>query len=118
MWKAILAGMLACGLSGAPAIARASLEVPTAQGEVRLYGLPIFTSDGVEIGAVAETGTDEDGHLVLLAEISMPPGVGAQLVAVPLDLIALRTDRINLSLTLTEVRKTLASAERDQRLVN
>ena len=112
MWKAItLAGMLALGL-GSAAAARTA-DVPTATKELRLYGLPIFTSDGVEIGVVSDTGTDEDDQLVLLAEIAMPLGMGAQTVAIPLDLVAVKTDRVDLSLTAAQVRETLSRAQRD-----
>src|SRR6478752_7283191 len=113
MWNAILAGMLAFALSALPAIARASPDLPTTKGEVRLYGLPIFTSDGVQIGTVAETGTDDDGHLVLLAELEQPLGIGTQTVAIPVELTVLHTDRIGLLLTVTEVRERLSSAEAD-----
>ena len=113
MWNAILAGMLAFALSALPAIARASPDLPTTKGEVRLYGLPIFTSDGVQFGAVAETGTDDDGRLVLLAEVEQPLGIGTQTVAIPVELIVLHTDRIDLLLTVTEVRERLSSAEAD-----
>jgi len=48
MWKAITFAMLALALDS-PAAARTA-DVPTATEELPLYGLPIFTSDGVEIG--------------------------------------------------------------------
>ena len=110
MLNAILAGMLAFALSAAPTTARAAPEAPIAK-EARLYGFPIFTSDGVQIGAVAETGTDDDGLMVLLAEIEKPLGLGTQTIAVPVELIVLKTDRIELYLTATEVRERLSSAE-------
>ena len=115
MWKAIAAaGMLALALAPLPAAARAAPDLRDAAPQARLYGLPIYTSDGVEIGAVTATGTDEDGHTVLLAEIGMPLGIGTQTVAIPLDLIALRGNWIDLSLTATEVRQTLSNAARPE----
>jgi hypothetical protein len=107
------AAMLALALEPVPAFASAAAELPMARAEATLYGLPIFTTDGVEIGAAANAGTDEDGHTVLLAEIGMPLGIGTQTVAIPLELLALRGDRIDLSLTATEVRERLSSAARD-----
>jgi sporulation protein YlmC with PRC-barrel domain len=109
MWNAIFAGLLACALS-APAIARAAPGAPIAKEETQLYGLPIFTSDGVRVGAVAETGTDNGGRLVLLSELERPLGIGMQIVAIPLDLIVIHADRIDLFLTATEVRERLSKA--------
>jgi PRC-barrel domain len=115
MWKAIVgAGMLAFVLGSAPALARPEPERPAAEVTAPLYRLAIFTSDGVEIGAVTDTGTDEDGHTVLLAEIGQPLGFGLETVAIPLDLITLKDNRIDLSLTASEVRDILASAARNK----
>ena len=111
MLKAILAGMLAVALSTVPAIARTAPEPSVAEGEVRIFGLPIFTSDNVQIGAVAETGTDDDGHMMLLAEIDSVLGMGSRIVAIPVELIVLRTGRVDLFLTAAEVRDALSSGE-------
>jgi hypothetical protein len=109
MWNAILAGFFAFALSVA-AIARAAPEAPIAKQETQLYGLPIFTSDGVRVGVVAETGTDNDGRLVLLSELERPLGIGMQIVAIPLELIVIHADRVDLFLTAAEVRERLSKA--------
>lgn len=115
MWKEIAAvGILAFALGPTPALARTVPELPAAEASAPLVGLPVFTSDGVEIGAVTDTGTDEDGHLVLLAEVGRPLGIGTETVAIPLDLVAFGKDRIDLSLTETEVRAILAAAARNK----
>jgi hypothetical protein len=111
MWNSIVAGMLAVALSAVPAIARTAPELPSANAEARLYGLPIFTSDGLRIGAVAETATADDGYMVLLAELEGTVSMGPQMVAIPLELILLRADRIDLFLTATEVRERLSAAK-------
>jgi len=111
MWKEIIAaGILAFALVPAPAFARTAPELSAAEAPAPLLGLPVFTSDGVEIGAVTDTGTDEDGRLVLLAEVGRPLGIGTETVAIPLDLAAFGRDRIDLSLTEREVRDILAAA--------
>ena len=51
---------------------------------------------------------------MLLAEIGLPLGIGTETVAIPLDLVVLKDDRIDLSLTATEVRDILASAGRNR----
>ena len=117
IWKATLAaGMLVFMLGSGLALARPEPhpELPAAEATAPLYGLAIFTSDGVEIGAVTDTGTDEDGQTVLLAEIRLPLGIGTETVAIPLDLVVLNDHRIDLSLTATEVRDILASAGRNR----
>jgi sporulation protein YlmC with PRC-barrel domain len=113
MWKPVLAAMLAFALSAVPAVARTAPDAPIAKGEAQLYGLPIFTSDGVQIGVVAETGTDDNGYTVLLAKIEKPISRGTQIVAIPLELVVLRGERIDLFLTATEVRERLSSVEAD-----
>jgi PRC-barrel domain protein len=115
MWKAILAGVLVFAVSVVPDMARAAPAEPIVKEDVQLYGLPIFTSDGVQIGAVAETGTDDNGHLVLLAELANPLGIGTETVAIPLELIMLHNDRINLLLTETEVSQRLLRNKGDGR---
>jgi hypothetical protein len=62
-------------------------------------GLPIFTSDGKEIGKVLATGTDEDGLAVLVAEFERASGIGSVAVAIPTDMFVLITDRIVLAIT-------------------
>lgn len=115
MWKATLAaGTLAFLLGSGPALARTEPELPAAEATSPLYGLAIFTSDGVKIGAITDTGTDEDGHTVLLAEIGLPLGFGTETVAIPLDLVVFKDNRIDLSLTATEVSDILASAGRNR----
>jgi hypothetical protein len=111
MWKEIVAvGILAFALGSTPTSARTAHELPAAEAQMPLLGLPVYTSDGVEIGAVTDTGTDEDGRLVLLAEVGRPLGIGTETVASPLDLAAFGRDRIDLSLTEREVRDILAAA--------
>jgi hypothetical protein len=56
MWRAIACALIALALGAAPVVAQRAPMVPTADGGVALYALPIFTSDGVDIGAVAAVG--------------------------------------------------------------
>ena len=115
MWKATLAaGMVAFMLGSAPALARPEPELPAAEATAPRYRLAIFTSDGVKIGAITDTGTDEDGHTVLLAEVGLPLGFATETVAIPLDLVVFKDNRIDLSLTATEVSDILASAGRNR----
>jgi hypothetical protein len=115
MWNAIRAGTFIFAVSTLPGIAPAAPAEPIVKGDIQPYGLPIFTSDGVEIGAVAETGTDDDGHLVFLAKLAKPLGIGTETVAVPLELIILHKDRVNVLLTETEVRQRLSRTKGDGR---
>jgi len=108
--------VVACALAPMPAPAhdaavspRSSQTPPTA--ELAVVGLPIFTSDGKEIGKVLATGTDEHDVAVLVAEIERPLGIGSVAVAIPTDMFELITDRIVLSITETEVSQRLARAD-------
>ena len=85
---------------------------PPPSAERAVVGLPIFTSDGKEIGKVLATGTDEDGLAVLVAEFEGAFGIGSVAVAIPTDMFMLITDRIVLSITEAEVSQRLARAGR------
>ena len=110
--------VLACAFAPMPAPAHDAAAVsprplqPPPTAERGVVGLPIFTSDGEEIGVVLATGTDEDGLAVLIAEIKRPLGMASIAVAIPTDMFALMTDRIALAITEAEVSQRLASADR------
>jgi len=85
---------------------------PPTKAERAVTGLPIFTSDGKEIGKVLTTGTDEDDMAVLVAEIERPLGMGPIAVAIPTDMFVLTTDRVVLAITEAEVSQRLARGDR------
>jgi hypothetical protein len=85
---------------------------PPPTTERSVVGLPIFTSDGKEIGKVLATGTDENGLTVLVAEFERASGIGSVAVAIPTDMFVLITDRIVLAITEAEVSQRLARADR------
>jgi hypothetical protein len=85
---------------------------PPPTAELAVVGLPIFTSDGKEIGKVLATGTDEDGLAVLLGEFEQAFGIGSVSVAIPTDMFVLITDRIVMAITAAEVGQRLARADR------
>ena len=89
-----LAPMPAPAHDAAAVSPRPSQPPPTTE---RAVGLPIFTSDGKEIGKVLATGTDEDGLAV--AELEEAFGIGSVAVAIPTDMFMLITDRIVLAIT-------------------
>ena len=107
---------VACALAPMPAPAHDAAAVsprpsqPPPSAERAVVGLPIFTSDGKEIGKVLATGTDEDGLAV--AELEEAFGIGSVAVAIPTDTFVLITDRIVLSITEAEVSQRLARADR------
>ena len=85
---------------------------PPPTTERAVVGLPIFTSDGKEIGKVLATGTDEDGLTVLVAEFERSSGIGSVAAAIPTDMFVLMTDRVVLAITAAEVSQRLARADR------
>jgi hypothetical protein len=77
-----------------------------------LIGLPVFTSDGREIGKITElVGEPQDPLLV--AEVERPGGIGPRTMAVPIDMFVQRPDRIELTLTYEQVNDRLAGPERE-----
>jgi hypothetical protein len=108
--------VVVCALAPMPAPAhdaavspRSSQPPPTA--ELAVVGLPIFTSDGKEIGKVLATGTDEDGLAVLVGEFERAFGIGSVAAAIPTDMFVVMTDRIVLAITEAEISRRLARAD-------
>ena len=99
---------LVIALAAAPAMAQ---QQRPAKADRALVGLPIFTSEGKEIGKVLATGIDEDDQPVLVAEIERPLGIGADAVAIPTELFVRKSHRIELTITDAEVRDRLAGAK-------
>jgi hypothetical protein len=97
----------ALALATAPALPQQPQRQPPVQRKATPGSLPLFTSDGKEIGRVIATGIDEDNEAVLVAEILRPLGFGAEVVAIPNDLFARKADRIELTITEAEVRARL-----------
>jgi len=107
--------VVACALAPMPAPAHDEAAVSPSQPPPtteRAVGLPIFTSDGKQIGKVLATGTDEDGLTVLVGEFERAVGIGSVAVAIPTDMFVLISDRIVLSITEAEVSQRLARANR------
>jgi hypothetical protein len=98
MLKMLLAGALAAALTTAPGIAQEKNRRPLAGAHAVLVGLPVFTSDGREIGKVTGMARDQDEPM-LIAEIERRLGIGSRTVAIPIDMFVQRPDRIELTLT-------------------
>jgi hypothetical protein len=80
-----------------------------------VVGLPIFTSDGKEVGKVLATGTDGQGQTLLVAAIARPLGVGSVAVGIPTDMFVLMSDHIVLAITEAEVGERLTGANPGRR---
>jgi hypothetical protein len=106
--------VLAIVLAATPAISQYRQQWPAAKAHPGLVGLPIFSSDGKEIGKVLATGIDDDDQVVLVAEIARPLGIGADAVAIPIDMFVRKANRIELTITDVEVRKRLAQAKHER----
>ena len=113
MFRTFVAGTLALALAVMPAMAQEGVtqEPKTTQLDATTVGLPIFSSDGKKLGQVVANGMADDGP-VLLAEIERPLGIGPIIVAVPTNMIELRADRIELTITAIQVRNKLSGRRR------
>lgn len=105
---------LATALTVGPAMSQHRQGPSAAQADNALIGLPIFSSDGEQIGKVVEIGIDDDDQALVVAEIERPLGFGADAVAIPTGMFVQRADRIELTITAAQVRDILAKAEREQ----
>ena len=93
-------------LAALPGIAQAPARKPQ-QPQPSLDGLPLYTSDGKEIGRVITMGLDEDNEPVLVAEIAQQLGLGSMAVAVPTNMFVHTDGRVELTLTEAEVNARL-----------
>jgi PRC-barrel domain len=106
--------VLAIVLAATPVISQYRQQRPAAKADPGLVGLPIFSSDGKEIGRVLATGIDDDDQAVLVAEIARSLGIGADAVAIPTDMFVRKGNRIELTITDAEVRDRLARAKHER----
>jgi len=114
MPRTLLTGLLlAMALATVPTMAMAQdgQKRPAPRAATMLIGLPVFSSDGQQIGKVIELGRD-NRQPVLIAEIERPLGIGPNTVAIPIDMFVQRPDRIELTIGADKVRDRLAGPER------
>ena len=105
MLKALLISttLAAAGL-GVPALAQ---QVPptSPQEQVALQGLPIYSSDGTQVGQVTQVRVADGQVQSLRAELSAGMGLGAKSVEIPAGKFRQRSDRVELSMTADETGK-------------
>jgi PRC-barrel domain protein len=105
-----LAPALALALTMAPAALPGTAQAPPQkpkQPQPSLDGLPLYTSDGKEIGKVITMGVDEDNEPVLVAEIAQQLGLGSMAIAVPKNMFVHKGGRVELTITEAEVSARL-----------
>jgi len=74
-------------------------------------GLPVFSSDGKQLGKVLAEGVDEDDQRIIVAEVERPLGIAPHLAAIPTYMFVQRPDRIVLTITAEEVANQLFRAQ-------
>ncbi len=109
--------LLACAVLLAVTVASAGAQdakrqMPAGASAV-LIGLPVYTSDGREIGHITEV-VGEPHEPLLIAEIERPVGLGSRTVAIPIDIFVQRADRIELALTFEQVSDRLSGPEAER----
>jgi PRC-barrel domain len=82
----------------------------TAKVDPTPVGLPVFSSDGKQLGKVLAEGIDEDDQPVLVAEIERPLGIARRSAAIPTYMFVRRSNRIVLTITAEEVADRLFPA--------
>jgi PRC-barrel domain protein len=83
----------------------------TANAARTAIGLPVFSSDGKQLGKVVAEGIDEDDQPVIVAEFERPLGIAPHLAAIPAYMLVQRPDRIVLTITAEEVANRLFRAQ-------
>jgi hypothetical protein len=82
-------------------------QVPPAQTETDLMGLPVYSSDGQKLGEITQVG-NADGQMAVRAEMGEFLGIGSKSVIIPAEVYEQKGDRIELTMTAEEVRKRLS----------
>ena len=88
---------------------------PGVQADAALVGLPVYSSDGQQLGQIAEVGSLR-GQPAVRAEMEESLGIGPRSVIMFADAFQQKNDRIELSMTAAEVKDTIAKQrlEREQ----
>jgi hypothetical protein len=109
----LIAAALALALTAVPGVAPAQSLQQTPNDKAKpppdtsLEGMPLYSSDGKQIGKVITMGLDEDNQTVLVAEVERQLGLGPMAIAVPVDMFVRKGQRIELTITETEVAARL-----------
>jgi hypothetical protein len=107
MWKALCLATALAAFVGADVGVAQPVETPKQQpNEAKtIEGLPIYSSDGEEVGRVATVDAGADGSIkAVRAEIEGFLGLGTGMVTILSDQFEHKDDRIVLSQTADEVR--------------
>jgi len=110
MVRALLVA-LTLALAGATTAASAQ-QPPSAQPEVTLVGLPVYSSAGQKLGAVTEVGLSGTQRAVR-AEIGGFLGLGSSPVVIPANMFEHKGDRIEVLMTADEVKDTISKQKRE-----
>ncbi len=102
---AALAIATAAPLALTPAFAQQS-ETQAAEPTTSAVGLPIYTSDGEHLGEVVQVISFADKP-ALRAEIGSFLGIGTTTAVIPANMFQRKPDRIELTMTASEVRDTV-----------
>jgi hypothetical protein len=103
---AALAVAIAFGPTVQPVLAQQGLD-ESAEPRRPLIGMPVYTSDGRQLGEVIQVGRQND-QPALRAEIGSFLGLGSTTVIIPTNMFQQRGNRIELSMTAAEVRELIA----------
>jgi sporulation protein YlmC with PRC-barrel domain len=90
-------------LVAAPAL---HAQTSTPRGTSTVIGLPIYSSDGVEIGRVTNIGKNR-GESSLIGEVGQMLGFGTRYVLIPKSIATIGKDRVVLTITSERVSEML-----------
>jgi len=96
---------VAMALSFSP-VAAQQAPPDTAQQGASVVGLPIYSSDGEKLGEVTQVGTHE-GQQAVVAQLEPSLGTAAR-VLIPAEMMTQQGDRLELPMTVEEVKKTIS----------
>src|SRR5262245_56906293 len=97
----VLSASLILALTAVPVAAQQKRQ--TVEEQIALQGLPVYTSDGRQIGQVKQIRIASDGHVdAVRAELPDAAGSEAKTIEIPAAQFTQKSDRVVLSMTVDE----------------
>ena len=90
-------------------------QPPAAQTDPALVGLPLYSSDGQELGEIKEVGKAATGQQAVRAQMNESLGLGQVSVVIGTELFQKKADRIELAMTAAEVKDSISKQQQNQK---
>ena len=98
-------------LPATPAVCQTPAVPADIHSDATRVSLPIFSSDGMEIGRIVDEIVLDTGETLTIAEIEQRLGFGPATVIISTDKLRFMPDRVTLTVTADEVENVIREPE-------